>query len=92
MDVQLLHNVNNNRVLAWAKRPQIKPIHKLYTHNEATSFSMDFNTYVGSVCHLFEEIRAYMARIFIRIVQFHPRKLETSPTLCINGMLGVLGF
>ncbi|KAK4852166.1 hypothetical protein QYF36_021607 [Acer negundo] len=48
------------------------------------SLVMYFNAFAGSLCHLFEEIRAYMARIFIRIVQFHPRKLETSPTLCSN--------
>ncbi|KAK1583846.1 hypothetical protein Q3G72_027539 [Acer saccharum] len=37
-------------------------------------------------------IRAYMARIFFQIVQFHPLKLETSPALCSYGMWSFISY
>ena len=51
------------------------------------SFIMAISPYVGHVCDLYEEIWAYMGGIFIGIIPIHSSKLETSPSLCSNGMV-----
>ena len=54
------------------------------------SFIMVISPYVGHVCDLYKEIWAYMGGIFIGIIPIHSSKLETSPSLCSNGMVSVL--
>ena len=51
------------------------------------NFNMDIISFVSILCHLLQEIRQNLERVFVWIISLLFHNLETSHTLCSNGVV-----